>query len=38
MINAYKIFIGMPQWKRSRGRTRSRWEENIRMDLRESGW
>jgi hypothetical protein len=37
MINAYNIFIGKPEGKRPRGRSRSRWEVNIRMDLREKG-
>jgi hypothetical protein len=37
-INAYKTFIGKPEWKRSRGRPRCRWKDNIRMDIREIGW
>jgi hypothetical protein len=36
--NAYKIFVGIPEWKRQLGRTRNRWEDNIRIDLREGGW
>jgi hypothetical protein len=36
--NAYKIFIGKPEGKRPRRRPRSRWQNNIRMDLREIGW
>jgi hypothetical protein len=24
-----------PEWKRKLGRSRSRWEDNIRLDLRE---
>jgi hypothetical protein len=27
-----------PEGKRSLGRPRCRWEDNIRMDLREVGW
>jgi hypothetical protein len=30
----YKISIGRPECKRPRGRPMSRWEDNIRMDLR----
>jgi hypothetical protein len=30
-------FVGKPQWKRPFGRTRSRLEDNIRMNLREIG-
>jgi hypothetical protein len=26
-----------PEWKRSLGRSRRRWEDNIKMDLREMG-
>jgi hypothetical protein len=38
MRNAYKIFIGKHERKRSRGRPRRRWEDNIRTDLREIVW
>jgi hypothetical protein len=34
---AYKIFGGKPEGKRQLGRPRHRWEDNIRMDLRETG-
>jgi hypothetical protein len=37
ITNAYRI-IGKYEGKRSCGRPRSRWEDNIRMDLRETGW
>jgi hypothetical protein len=33
-----KIFVRKPEGKRRRGRPRDRWEDNIRMDLRETGW
>jgi hypothetical protein len=33
--NAYRILAGKPEGKRSLGR---RWEDNIKMDLREIGW
>jgi hypothetical protein len=36
--NAYRILVGKPEGKRPRGRPRSRWVVNIRMDLREIGW
>jgi hypothetical protein len=37
MKNAYKILVGKPEGKK-RGIARRRWEDNIRMDLRERGW
>jgi hypothetical protein len=33
----YKILVGKPEGKRPLGRPRSRWEDGIRMDLREIG-
>jgi len=36
--NEYKILTGKPQRKRRRGRRRFRWEDNIRIGLREIGW
>jgi hypothetical protein len=33
----YGFFGGGPEGKRSLGRPRSRWEDNIKMDLRENG-
>jgi hypothetical protein len=36
--NAHRIFVGKPQGKRPLGRPRRRWEDNIRMDLREIEW
>jgi hypothetical protein len=36
--NAYKILVGRLQGKRLLGRTRRRWEDNTKMDLREIGW
>jgi hypothetical protein len=30
--------VEKPEGKRPRGRPRSRWEDNIKMDLREIGW
>jgi hypothetical protein len=36
-INMYKILVGKPKGKRPLGRPRRRWEDGIRMDLREIG-
>jgi hypothetical protein len=30
--------VGKPEGKRPLGRRRRRWEDGIRMDLREIGW
>jgi hypothetical protein len=38
MRNAYEILVGKPEGKRSLGRLRIRWEDNIRMDFSEIGW
>jgi hypothetical protein len=35
--NAYRILVGKPVGKRPLGRPRSRWVDNIKMDLREIG-
>jgi hypothetical protein len=31
----YKVLVGKPEGKRPLGRPRHRWEDGIRMDLRE---
>jgi hypothetical protein len=36
--NAYKILVGKSEGERPLGRPRGRWEDNIRMDLRETEW
>jgi hypothetical protein len=36
--SAYKILVGKSEEKRPVGTPRRRWEDNIRMDLREIGW
>jgi hypothetical protein len=36
MRNVYKLLVGKPEGKRPFGRPRSKWEDNIRMDLRET--
>jgi hypothetical protein len=33
----YKVLVGKPEGKRQLGRPRHRWEDGIRMDLREIG-
>jgi hypothetical protein len=35
---AYKILVGRPEGRRPLGRPRRRWEDNIKMDLREIGF
>jgi hypothetical protein len=35
--NAYRILVGKPEGRRLLGRPRHRWEDNIKMDLREIG-
>jgi hypothetical protein len=37
MGNAYKMLVGKFEEKRPLGRRRRRWEDNIRIDLREIG-
>ena len=34
---AYRILVGKPEGRRPLGRPRPRWEDNIRVDLREVG-
>jgi hypothetical protein len=36
--NAYRILVGEPEGKRPLGRPRRRWVDNIKIDLRETGW
>jgi hypothetical protein len=36
--NVYKVLVGKPDGKRPLERPRRRWEDGIRMDLRETGW
>jgi hypothetical protein len=35
---AYRALVGKPEGRRPRGRPMCRWEDNIKMDLREVGW
>jgi hypothetical protein len=36
--NAYRILVGKPEGKRPLGRSRRRWVDNFKIDLREIGW
>jgi hypothetical protein len=38
MRNAYNILVRKRDGKRPLGRPRHRWEDSIRIDLREIGW
>jgi hypothetical protein len=38
MRNAYRNLVGKTEGKRPLGRPRRRWEDNIRMSLREIAW
>ena len=35
--NAYRVLVGKPEGKSPLRRRRLRWEDNIKMDLREVG-
>jgi hypothetical protein len=35
---AYRALVGKPEGRRLFGRPRRRWEDNIKMDLREVEW
>jgi hypothetical protein len=35
--NLYRVLVGKHEGKRPLGRPRRRWEDNIKMDLRERG-
>ena len=36
--NAYRVLVGKPEGKRPLVRSRRRWEDNIKMDLRGVGY
>jgi hypothetical protein len=38
MKNAFNILVGKPKGKRPLGRPKRRWEDNIKMYLRETGF
>jgi hypothetical protein len=33
--DAYRVLVGLPEGRRPLGRPRCRWEDNIKMDLKE---
>jgi hypothetical protein len=35
---AYRLLVAKPEGKKSQGRPRRRWVDNIKMDLRKIGW
>ena len=35
--DVHRVLVGKPEGKRSLGRARRRWEDNIKMDLQEIG-
>ena len=37
-IGVYRVLVGKPEGKRPFGRPRSRWVDNIKMDLHDEGW
>jgi len=36
--NTYDILVGRPDGKRQLGRHKHRWESNIIIELRDTGW
>jgi len=36
-IGVYRVLVGRPEGKRSLARPKRRWEDNIKLDLREIG-
>ena len=36
-LRVYRVLVGKLEGKRSLGRTRRRWEDNIKMDLQKVG-
>jgi hypothetical protein len=36
--NVYRVLVGQTEGKRPREKPRHRWEDGIKIDLRESGW
>jgi hypothetical protein len=36
--NVYRVLVGKPEGKRPLERPRRRWEDGIKIDLREIGW
>jgi hypothetical protein len=38
MSNAFEILAGRPRGKRPLGRSKRIWEDDITVDIRETGW
>jgi len=36
--DAYSVLVGKPEGNRPLGRPRRRWEDNIKIDLKEISW
>jgi hypothetical protein len=36
--HAYSVLVAIPEVNRPHGRSRHRWEGNIKIDLQEVGW
>jgi hypothetical protein len=36
--NVYRVLVGKPEGKRPLGRPRRRWEDGVKMDLKEIAW
>jgi hypothetical protein len=37
MRDAYQILLGKPEWKKPISRPRLRWEENIKVSIKNKG-
>jgi hypothetical protein len=37
VINAYAVIVREAEWKRKLGRNRSRWKNNVNVDLKITG-
>ena len=38
MLGAYRVLVGRSERKRPLGTSRQKWEDNIKMDLKEVGY
>jgi hypothetical protein len=36
--NAYRVLVRKSERRRTLGRHRGRWEDSVKMDLKEKGW
>ena len=37
-MGAYRVLVGKPEARRPLGRPRRKWEDNIKVGLRDMGW